>query len=95
MFEKPLYRWSSRAIVPQHDLIGKVMDLREAVQSGKMDALEMCFDKRTNIRQELMAQNAVNGAGLLMLSVTTGNVVMLKRIAAEIKTRVSVFRRLD
>lgn len=103
MFEKPLYQWSGScwfpAILKRHPaanrLIVKVMDLREVVQSGNIEMVEACFNKHTNVRQELMAQNAVNGAGLLMLSVTTGNVSMLKRIASEIKTRVSVFLGLD
>lgn len=65
------------------------MDLREAVRSGSVENVDASLDKGSNVRQELMAQNAENGMGLLMLAVSTGKVYMLKHIVSEIKTRVS------
>ncbi|CAN0283207.1 unnamed protein product, partial [Ascophyllum nodosum] len=45
------------------------------------------LNKRSNVLQELMAQNATNGAGLLMLAVLTGKVHMLAYLATEMKAR--------
>ena len=65
------------------------MDLREAVRSGSVENVKASLNKRSNVLQELMAQNATNGAGLLMLAVLTGKVHMLAYLATEMKARVS------
>lgn len=64
-------------------------DLRDAVRSGLKDNVAASLDECSNVRQELMAQNAANGAGLLMLAVTTGKINILEFLASEIQTRVS------
>lgn len=69
--------------------IVKVRDLRQAVRSGQIEEVKASIMKRRYALEELMAQNAANGMGLLMLAVTTGNVDMLQHIAWELKTRVS------
>lgn len=59
------------------------MDLREAIRSRSVANLEASL-KRGSIRQELMAKNAANGAGPLMLAVTMGRVPVLQRLAAAV-----------
>lgn len=63
------------------------MDLREAIRSKSLVNLEASF-KRGSIRQELMAKNAANGAGPLMLAVKMGRVPVLQRLASAVKERV-------
>lgn len=63
-------------------------DLRDAVRSGLNDNVAASLKECSNVRQELMAQNAANGAGLLMLAVTTGKINILEFLASEIQRRV-------
>lgn len=70
------------------------MDLREAIRSGCVANLEASL-KRRSIRQELMAKNAANGAGPLMLAVSMGRVPVFERLAAAVKQRVRSARRRE
>lgn len=63
-----------------------VKDLRQAIRSRSVEKLEAAL--RNNPRSELMAKNAANGAGLLMLAVDMGEVPVLERLASAIKKRV-------
>ena len=64
------------------------MDLWEAIRSGSLENLKTSM-KRPISRQELMAQNAKNSAGLLMLAAEIGQTFMLEYLADTIKKRVS------
>lgn len=77
-------------LVSSKNQIPKVTDLRDAVRSGLKDNVTASLDECSNVRQELMAQNAANGAGLLMLAVTTGKINILEFLASEIQRRVRV-----
>ena len=65
-------------------------DLREAVRSGDFTDARVALEKRSHVLEELMAQNAASGMGLLMLAVTKNNVAMLEYVACELKLRVSI-----
>ncbi|CAM9757421.1 unnamed protein product [Scytosiphon promiscuus] len=60
-------------------------DLRQAIRSRSVEQLDSAI--RYNPRSELMAKNAANGAGLLMLAVDMGEVSVFERLASAIKTR--------
>lgn len=79
----------SKTTQPSNHPTVKVRDLREAVGSGDSMDVRVALEKRSHALEELMAQNAANGMGLLMLAVTTNKVHMLEYVACEIKTRVS------
>jgi len=64
------------------------MDLRAAIRSKSKDNLQDALRNSTNVKSELMAKNAANGAGLLMLAVSMGNVSVFELLASEIKKRV-------
>lgn len=63
------------------------MNLREAIRTRALVNLEASL-KRGSVRQELMAKNAANGAGPLMLAVKMGKVPILQRVASAVKERV-------
>lgn len=60
------------------------MNLREAIRSRSLMNLEASL-RRSSIRQELMAKNAANGAGPLMLAVSMGRLPVFQRVAAAVK----------
>lgn len=64
------------------------MGLREAIRSGDTVVLDKEVG-RSSIRQELMAQNAEGGAGLLMLAAKMGKVTMFKHLARAMQDKVS------
>lgn len=65
------------------------MDLRRAIKSKSVEKMQEYLQKKgADVKQELMARNAANGKGMLMLAVTTGNVEMFQALAKEIETRV-------
>lgn len=70
------------------------MDLRDGVRAGSEEKLEAAL-LRSNVRQDLMAQNAENGAGLLMLAVSAGKVSMLRYLADAINKRVRASIRIS
>lgn len=59
------------------------------MRSRNLKEVNEALRKRRRIREELMAQNAANGMGLLMLAVTMDDVNMLEYVTCELKTRVS------
>lgn len=62
------------------------MDLREAIRSQSVTEVERSLG--SSVKSELMAKNAANGAGLLMLAVAMDAVPVFKHLASAIKTRV-------
>lgn len=64
------------------------MDLRAAIRSGSVENVDSAL-LRSNMLRELMAKNAANGAGMLMLAVQVGNVTVFEHLATVIKERVS------
>lgn len=70
------------------------MDLRDAIRSKSVQNLEDALGNSKNIKSELMAKNAANGAGLLMLAVAMGEVPVFRRLESEIKKRVRTAVRI-
>ena len=70
------------------------MDLRDAIRSKSVQNLEDALGNSKNIKSELMAKNAANGAGLLMLAVAMGEVPVFRRLESEIKKRVRTAMRI-
>lgn len=62
------------------------MDLREAIRSKSVTNVEGAL--RNSAKSELMAKNAANGAGLLMLAVNMDKVPVFEYLASAIKKRV-------
>ena len=62
------------------------MDLREAIRSKSVTNVEGAL--RNSAKSELMAKNAANGAGLLMLAVNMDKVLVFEYLASAIKKRV-------
>ncbi len=65
------------------------MDLRAAIRSKSKTNVQDALRNSNNVKSELMAKNAANGAGLLMLAVSMGNVSVFELLASEVKKRVS------
>lgn len=62
------------------------MDLREAIRSKSVANVEIAL--QGSAQSELMAKNAANGAGLLMLAVSMDKVPVFEHLASAIKQRV-------
>lgn len=69
------------------------MDLREAIRSKSLENVERAL-RRRSVHSELMAKNAANGAGLLMLAVSMDYVPVFMLLASAIKKRVRTYLRL-
>lgn len=62
-------------------------DLRDAIRAGSKYTLDELLE-RPGSEIELMAQNAANGAGLLMIAAEMGNEKMLEYLACKIREKV-------
>lgn len=62
-------------------------DLRDAIRAGSKDLLDELLE-RPGSEIELMAHNAANGAGLLMIAAEMGDEKMLEHLASKIREKV-------